>query len=491
LRIEEFAKRYGGDALEARELLNLTTELEGLRPAPLPLELNDQASEIHFGPYRIVHEIGRGGFGIVFDAVEVNRPEKHVALKLVNPLVAASYVSQEALLDEARVLQGLVHPGIVRVLDCGRDRGFVWFAMQRIEGVHLDLLPALPAAQRHARALRLGLKLADAVGAAHAQAVIHRDLKPSNVIISDDGEVHILDFGLAIQDDISISVSHPGSAAGTPLFMAPEQFDPQGRVDRRTDIHALGYLLLLLASPEVRHDLLSSRRATRRLLGELRPLPRVVFRGLPAPLRVIIQRCLAAWPEDRYPSTGDLGDDLRAAANGQKLPHGRPSILQRTRRTLARHPLPTGATAAFITGATLAAWWFIWNAPVTTHIDCHLTGKRLFIDGELRGLTPFTTQLRPGVHSWKLQYGDGTDATYQGDLEVQRGEPNAFLFYLNPLAQHHWLDDTPYDEVPSGEGAWVRVATRQAGASLSGIPGRGPIPIDDTLCMLCPLAPTS
>lgn len=487
LEATEFAKSYGGDSERVLEELGLAMLMEELRPPPLPLDPGVGGS-LRFGPFEVQDEIGRGGFGIVFEAT--SEAGQSVALKVVNPLLVVGGERQEALLEEARVLHTLHHPGIVRLVDCGRERGYTWFAMELVQGTQLDRLKRLAPDAQHARAIELGLQLAEALEAAHLAGVIHRDLKPSNVLVDASGHARILDFGLALRDEVSVNVSHSANGAGTPAFMAPEQLTPGGRIDPRTDLHALGYLLLLLARPEARIDMLASRRLTRRRLGEARELPASCLRGIPRSLRVIILRCLEPHAADRYPSARALAEDLSALKSGRSLPHARPGTLYRWARWSLRNPvrplLALTIALAFFQGWRL----WIWNPRVPIRIDSHLSGKRLWLDGDELGITPMTVHLRAGEYTWRLQYGGADEPMYSGQLVVERGQQAAHLLALNPDATANWADPTPYDEVPEGSGAWVRVAARdldtQGPVTLSGLPDQQDLEFTDYVHLRLP-----
>jgi serine/threonine protein kinase len=483
----EFARRYGDQSERILEELGLAMLMEELRPAPLPLDPGTDG-KLRFGPYEVEREIGRGGFGIVFDARD--EAGQHVALKVVNPLLLVDGERQEALLEEARVLNTLHHPGIVRLEGCGRERGYTWFAMELVDGVRLDHLATLRPAAGAKRAIELGVQLAQALEAAHRAGVVHRDLKPSNVLVDAAGQVRILDFGLALRDVVSVSVSHSAKGAGTPAFMAPEQLTPGGRISPRTDLHAVGYLLLLLARPSAGIEMLTSQRLTRRRLGEPRGLPASCLRGIPRNLRSVILRCLEIRPSDRYPSAAALTEDLCALHNGRSLPHGRPGPLRRCVRWTLRNPVRP--LLAGVVALVFSQGWrlWIWDPLVPIRIDSHLSGKRLLLDGEELGITPLTLYLRSGDYTWRLQYGGSSEPVYSGKLRVERGQEAAHLWALNPAATANWADPTPYDEVPAGAGAWVRIAVRELDTggpvTLSGAPNQEDLEVTDYVHLRLP-----
>ena len=185
--------------------------------------------------YRLVANVGAGGMGEVFE-VEDELLGRRLALKVVDVSLDGE-APAEALLEEARVLARLEHPGLVPVHDAGRlADGRAFYAMKLVRGESLSAAAARAAALPER--LRLFLRVCEPVAFANAAGVVHRDLKPSNVMVGPFGEVLVLDWGLAR----TAAAAGAGDASGTPGFMAPEQA-AGGPVDARTDVYGLGALL--------------------------------------------------------------------------------------------------------------------------------------------------------------------------------------------------------------------------------------------------------
>ena len=199
--------------------------------------------ERRFGPYRIVREIGRGGMGIVFEAVrDDNEYRKRVALKIAPGWHDPERVA-ERFRRERQILAELEHPNIARFLDGGAERGLPYFAMELVEGIPIT---------EHCRSLGLSsrqrvdlfLQVCAAVHYAHQVLVIHRDIKPSNILVTPGGVPKLLDFGVAkiLQDPSGDSGATTGRMMWTPDYASPEQVRG-GSVTTRTDVYALGLLL--------------------------------------------------------------------------------------------------------------------------------------------------------------------------------------------------------------------------------------------------------
>ena len=285
------------------------------RPAPIA---EGPAIPDHFGRYRAIRLLGRGGFGRVYLAADDDL-RRDVAVKVPHPWAVNSPSRLEAFLAEARMVARLKHPAIVSVLDVGRQEdGRAFVVQEYIEGRTLAALlrESRPAPDRLAELL---IDVAEAAHHAHKAALVHRDLKPSNILIDLQGRPHVADFGLAVSEEVQRLKS--GEVAGTPSFMAPEQVRGEThRLDGRTDVWALGVILYLglsgrlpFAGGEVRETFVEV------LHRDPRPL-RQIDDAIPRELERIGARCLAKRMTDRYQTAGDLAEDLRLWRAGSSSP---------------------------------------------------------------------------------------------------------------------------------------------------------------------------
>jgi len=270
------------------------------------------------GPYQIVAPLGAGGMGEVYRAHDP-RLGRDVAVKTLPAGLAATPERRARFEQEARAASALHHPNIITILDVGEDDGVAWIAMELVEGRTLrELLAAGQLPTR--KSLEIAVQVADALAKAHAAGILHRDLKPDNVMVSKDGYVKILDFGLAKlaepdggQPSERSTMARPltgsGVVLGTAGYMSPEQ--AAGReTDFRSDQFALGAILFEMATgarPFQRPTVAETLAAIIR--EEPEPIARLNPRA-PAPLRWITERCLAKDPDDRFASTRDLARDL-------------------------------------------------------------------------------------------------------------------------------------------------------------------------------------
>ncbi len=435
---EEFAARYGDEAEQARELLQTLLRLRDLEPPSPMVDLlgargAPEGGEVVFAGWRILHELGQGGFGIVYAAEPEDEPGgRRVALKIMNPLAFATVSRQAELLREAEVVERLCHPCIVGVVGHGTEHGYAWLASEVVEGVPLDALPPCEKTERAARAVEIGKQVCEAIAVAHAASVIHRDLKPSNVLLDEAGVAHVLDFGLARVGEERLSFSASDGLSGTPIYMAPEQLTGRGSIGPWTDLHALGLLLMIMAEPLTKADLGDKDLLLRRLAGR-RAVSEASLRRLPPSLRSVVARCLEVNPADRYSDATELAADLTRLQQGFPPLKGRPGALQRGLRWARRRPLAALGMAAVLATPPLLVWELWWMSPVPVFVDSFLSGKHLHIDGRPVGVLPLTVNLRPGEHSYSLIHGSSQrgPTVFAGTLSVPNRRPSARVLMLD------------------------------------------------------------
>ncbi len=272
------------------------------------------------GPYQIQAPLGAGGMGEVYRARDT-RLGREVAIKVLPPSLAVDTDRLRRFETEARSASSLNHPNIVTIHDIGESGGTSFIAMEMVDGQTLrELLAEGPLPTK--RLLAIAAQVADGLAKAHGAAIVHRDLKPENVMVTRDGFVKILDFGLAkltqpeepdgrTQAPTMSGATAVGSVMGTVGYMSPEQ--AMGKpVDFRSDHFSFGSIAYELATGQrafardsVPETLTAIIRDEPEPIASLNP-------QTPAPLRWIVERCLAKSPEGRYAATRDLAHDLAA-----------------------------------------------------------------------------------------------------------------------------------------------------------------------------------
>ncbi|HKA37546.1 MAG TPA: serine/threonine-protein kinase, partial [Thermoanaerobaculia bacterium] len=271
------------------------------------------------GSYEIVAPLGSGGMGEVWRARD-ERLGREVAVKVLPDEVASDAGRLKRFEKEARAASALNHPNIVTIYDIGSADSVSWIAMERVEGKTLREL-LLAGAIPTKRLLSIAAQIADGLATAHQAGIVHRDLKPENVMVTKEGRVKILDFGLAkltgMEAGSGEAVSRlptetgtsPGVVLGTVGYMSPEQAAGQ-LVDFRSDQFSFGSILYEMATGK---RAFQKGTAVDTLSAILHEEPKPLAEAspeAPAPLRWIVERCLAKGPEERYASTRDLARDL-------------------------------------------------------------------------------------------------------------------------------------------------------------------------------------
>jgi serine/threonine-protein kinase len=271
-----------------------------------------------FGDYELLEEIGRGGMGVVYRAVQRSLG-RTVAIKMLLRRDLATPADLSRFRSEAEAAAQLDHPGIVSVFEVGECDGHPFYSMQFVEGTTLSkqlLAGRLPARE----AAGLLAKVADAVHAAHARGVLHRDLKPSNILIDAGGEPHVSDFGLAKRLEADESVTHTGAILGTPCYMSPEQAaGSRGDVGPTSDVWSLGAILYQMLTGRPPFQASSPMDTLLAVLESDPPVPRSIVRQVDRDLEMIALKTLQKPQDLRYASAADLAADLRAFLAGEPV----------------------------------------------------------------------------------------------------------------------------------------------------------------------------
>jgi len=301
--------------------------------------------------YEISGRLGEGGMGTVWRAVELST-KREVAMKFLGRHRFASKKSRARFEREVSLAAQLTHPNIARVYHSGLHRGVYYYAMELVDGVHLDkFVQQNDLSQR--QVLELMKDVCDGIRHAHKQGIIHRDLKPSNILVTKDGKPHIVDFGLAKAftqevDDVTISIE--GEVAGTLAYMSPEQ--AAGRTDKiseRTDVYSLGVILHELLTGRLPHDVSGSRYdVIKRIVEEDVESPRQDTETIDTDLESLILTALAKEPKDRYPSAGVLLQDIENYLNGEALLARSLSRTYRLRKRIGKYRKPVAAAFGFV-----------------------------------------------------------------------------------------------------------------------------------------------
>ena len=444
-RLEPHEAAYRGvieDLLEAQA----RADAEGFLASPVTLDGFRRGLEI--GPYRLDREIGRGGMGTVWLAERSDgRFERHVAVKFLSIALTGS-TGRERFKREGRILGGLHHPHIAELLDAGvTETGHPYLVLEHVDGEPID------AYCRHRNldvdaCVRLLLDVLAAVAHAHTNLIVHRDIKPSNVLVTTDGQVKLLDFGIAklMERDGGAEATLTGDAqALTPLYAAPEQLKGEA-VTTATDVYALGVLLYLLLTGEhpAGKGPHSPAELMRAVVETEPPWPSRFRRQLRGDLDTIVARALKKSPSERYGSVSALGEDLRRFLNREPIRARPDTLLYRASKFVARNRVA-------VLGVTLASVALIVTAGVAV---------RQSIDARNR-----FDQVRKMAHTFLFDFHDELDRV-AGNTKAKELLVSTAREYLDSLARSAGNDRELSLELAE---AYERLAEVQGGSSTANL----------------------
>ncbi|MCO6458094.1 MAG: serine/threonine protein kinase [Pirellulaceae bacterium] len=271
-----------------------------------------------FGDYELRRELGRGGMGIVYEARQISL-NRTVAVKMILRGQLASSTDLERFRAEAEAAARLNHPNIVPVYEVGQQDGRAYFCMKYVPGQTLaQRLADGPLPPREAA--RLLAAVSRAIHFAHQHGVLHRDLKPSNIVIDDQQQPHVMDFGLAKQITDPASLTRTGAVLGTPAYMAPEQAaGARGEVGPASDVYSLGSILYHMLTAQPPFQAATPVDTLLKLLEQDPIPPRVLNPLADRDLEMIAIRCLQKPADLRYGSAAALADDLEAYLNDEPI----------------------------------------------------------------------------------------------------------------------------------------------------------------------------
>ncbi len=339
------------------------------------------------GHFELLERLGTGGFGSVWEARDTEL-DRLVALKLPRKSQLLAHEAEQ-FFREARTAAQLKHPHIVPVHEVGKEDGTIFIVTDLIRGTTMSdwLKQVRPSARETAE---LCATIAEALAYAHSRGVIHRDLKPSNVMLDEQHQPYIMDFGLAKRELGEITMTVDGTVLGTPAYMSPEQ--AQGKlhwIDRRTDIYSLGVMLFQMLTGELPYRGTAQQQIQQRIVDDA-PDPRKLNPHAPADLATISLKCLEREATKRFANAEAVADELRRYLAGEPIRSRPISTVNRAFRWAKRNPALAAASALTVVlaiGGPLSALKMLRD-------NRTITAKQIELNGVIDEQTQRNNELR-------------------------------------------------------------------------------------------------
>ncbi|MAT15975.1 MAG: serine/threonine protein kinase [Planctomyces sp.] len=323
--------------------------------------------ELWIENYELIEEIGRGGMGVVYKALQTDLG-RTVAIKMIRSSTLASADEVKRFEREARAAGKLQHPHIVKIFEAGQIAGQPYFSMEYIEGESLHHLLQRGPLDPH-KAAELLEKICRAVHHLHEHQILHRDLKPQNVLIDHAGCPFLTDFGLAkvLEDDFDLTQT--GAVLGTPGYMSPEQASPStGNCCPASDVYSLGAILYHCLTGRAPFSGPNPFETLMAVLESEPLLPRKLNPRIPRELELLCLKCLEKKPENRFQSAAELADELKRFLQGEPLQTASIEWGHRFKRFVRRElPLVVRLTAIGMAAAIVQGRYMVLGADELLH----------------------------------------------------------------------------------------------------------------------------
>ncbi|HUE84035.1 MAG TPA: protein kinase [Pyrinomonadaceae bacterium] len=421
-------------------------------PNPRPLNRSDSLDGARFVPgtmlagrYRIVGLIGKGGMGEVYraDDLKLGQP---VALKFLPDRLLNDGASVARFHREVRVARQVSHKNVCRVYDIGEIDGHHFLSMEFIKGEELSSLLRRIGRLPSDKAIQLARQLCAGLSAAHEAGVLHRDLKPANVMIDEDGNARITDFGLA---GLAGEFREEELTAGTPAYMAPEQLEGR-EPTQQTDIYSLGLVLYELFTGKRAFEANTINELMSLRMSETPPTnPTALVKDLDPVIEKVIERCIETEPSRRPSSALQIaaalpgGDPLAAALAAGETPS--PEMVAAAPKEGA---LPPRIAVAFLAGVVLVlAFLVAFSSRVRIHNNVPLEKPPEVLAERAREIIRLTGNTESSADSL---YGFEVDPTFLGEVRSRGFQDWHLIRTGQPLVLYFWYRESPSLLAPSG-----------------------------------------
>ncbi len=404
------------------------------------------------GRYLVIEELGQGGMGKVY-RVEDTKIKEDVALKFLKPDISSDKFSIERFRNELKLARKISHKNVCRMYHFGESDGCLFITMEYVPGEDLTCTLRRVGPLSPSKAVFIAGQIADGLTEAHRLGVIHRDLKPKNIMIDQEGNVRIMDFGIArILNTRGVTTA--GTMVGTPEYMAPEQASGK-RVDRRSDIYALGIILYEMVTGQVPFHGETALATAWKHKHEPPRRPEALNDQVFPELSRIIMKCMEKRPEKRYQDVHELKTDLEALhiilPKTDRIIPEKKSSMERIRTLLNSRKIRLPAAAAGILITAAAAWLLLLKPgdgvgrspaetiPVPSNIDYLAAGRAALGEGDYKlALARFRQAVEEEDMAYPARISIGDVFREQGKLDeaveeyeravtLNKEDPRAYL----------------------------------------------------------------
>ena len=265
------------------------------------------------GRYQIIDELGKGGMGRVYRVLDKKLNEE-IALKLIKPEIAIDKKTVERFSNELKIARKIGHKNVARMFDLNVEKGTHYITMEYVRGEDLKKLIRKMGQLSVGQAIPIAMQICEGLGEAHRLGVVHRDLKPQNVMVDEDGNARIMDFGIARSVETK-GITGAGVMIGTPEYMSPEQVEGK-EVDQRSDVYSLGVILYEMVTGQVPFEGDTPFTIGVKQKSEKPKDPKELNTQIPNDLNRVILKCLEKERENRYQSAGELQNELTNIQKG-------------------------------------------------------------------------------------------------------------------------------------------------------------------------------
>lgn len=432
--IESYATRHPDLAEDIRRVFPMVAAVErikiGHQSTPSGAATLAGRSMDQLGDFQIVREIGRGGMGVVFEAIQESLGRR-VALKVLPRQSLLEPKELERFHREAQTAAAMHHTNIVPIFGTGEHEGAHYLVMQLVEGESLDKLIGSSEPFSFTEVARISSCLADAIDYAHDSGVLHQDIKPGNILIEKDGTPQVTDFGLA-----TTLVENPqtsGTLSGSLAYMAPERFE--GTSLPQSDVYSIGLTMYEMLAGKSAYQLSSFGKTPPPLPSLQQDRPDV-----PIDLETIVLKSVDPDPDLRYHTAGELRDDLRRFLNNEPIHARKTPWLQRLTRWCRREPKTAIATvvsvSALLVTTIVLLIAYAWTAQANRQSQAALERSENIVSLTVRTLDQVVDDISLGPNS--LQFAMPTESwplDAQADIGVATASPQSarLLEDLQPL----------------------------------------------------------